>query len=73
MRSHRMVQQTVYGAAFRAIVFAGQHSSDAEPNSEIDKDDPKMFGASDEVLDTMTRRLKEYSCQFSRLEEAANR
>lgn len=74
MRSYRMVQQTVYGAAYSARAIAGGHSpSDIERGDEGEEVDPRLFGASPEVLDTMIERLKEYSSQFGRLGEAVDR
>lgn len=69
-----MVQQAVYWAAYRAprAVTEG-HMSDADADEERKEADPRLFGSSAEVLDTMTARLKECSYQFGRLEEAVER
>lgn len=73
MRSYGTVQQAVYAAAYSARVITGGNSSDVEPGNVGEEVDPRLFGASAEVLDTIAGRLKEYSCQFGRLEEAVDR
>lgn len=73
MKSYKMVQQAVYWVAYRARAVAGEHIADVDADNEGEQADPRLFGASSEVLDTMTRRLKECSYQFGRLEEAVER
>lgn len=68
-----MVQQAVYWAAYSAHAVADGHSSDVEAATEGEEVDPRLFGASAEVLDWMTERLKDCSGQFGRLEEAVDR
>lgn len=68
-----MVQQAVYWTAYNARTVAGGHTGDVDADYDGEDVDPRLFGASAEVLDTMIERLKGCSYQFGRLEEAAER
>ena len=49
----------------------GVHSSDGDPGGEAQEVD--VYGTSEEVVVTMTSRLKECASQFGRLEAAVDR
>lgn len=68
-----MVQQTVYWAAYNARAVTGGHASKAQQNNESEEVDPRLFGASAEVVNMMASSLKECSSHFGRLEEAVER
>lgn len=68
-----MVQQAVYWAAYRAHAVAGGYMSQIDADNEGEEADPRLFGASADVVEAMTGRLKECSYQFGRSEEAVER
>lgn len=73
MGSYKVVQQAVYWTAHNARAVAGGRTGDVDADDEGGDVDPRLFGASAEVLDTMIGRLKECSYQFRRLEEVVER
>lgn len=75
MRSHRMVQQTMYRTACSRSETSscGGESNDAERDQEGENVNLRLIGTSTEVLDAMVVGLKERSRRFERLGEAVDR
>lgn len=65
-------QQTMFSEASNSGAVAGGSSRHVKAGDEAEVD-PRLSGASVEILKTMPRRIEECMSQFGRLEAAAER
>ena len=72
MRSYRMFEQAVYGAAYRQSAKSpGGPSGDFVPPDEGTRVTPHPISVCEEVVDTMEGRIRQ--SQYQQLEEAVDR
>jgi len=72
MRSYRMFEQAVYGAAYRqSAIPADVLSGEGGLHDEGARGNRQLFCASSEVVDTMQGRIR--ASQYQQLEDAVDR